>query len=376
MPKSLAKNPKRRKSSKPGAQKKLTSPATRTRPGKKHPRTAKARKRMSKSKKKHSVVGSRKKSQVEVVSSEEVDGKSARESSQSLRLKRSREARRRAQEKIKMMFNSSDDPYDRPLYWWEKSHVKYAFSHSGVKTRLELLMGSNVVRLTDRKYMMRLVSKIREEHERKQETRIEDRKMRELVRTKDLVLKRFISIQEAPAEIRQYPLFQLYSHCDSIIEQHRAKDTSKKVKIPASLYRMLYPHPSSENFEEEEGHEDVPLKEVLIDGQPVMVPMTKEEIEQQRTQQEAANDIKNGYMFTKEEYESLNYEADSVKKLKEVKTVNEMYKKAHDIVGFLISFSPKEKRKTCAMDADPASASSSAVVSAASASGASVKSRH
>lgn len=38
-------------------------------------------------------------------------------------------------------------------------------------------MGSNVVRLTDRKYMLKLMFKIRQDHETKQQNRIEERKV-------------------------------------------------------------------------------------------------------------------------------------------------------------------------------------------------------
>lgn len=36
-------------------------------------------------------------------------------------------------------------------------------------------MGSNIVRLTDRKYMLKLMSKIQQDHETKQQIRIEER---------------------------------------------------------------------------------------------------------------------------------------------------------------------------------------------------------
>jgi IS30 family transposase len=39
-------------------------------------------------------------------------------------------------------------------------------------------MGSNIVRLTDRKYMLTLIRKIREEHENQQAARIQERKVR------------------------------------------------------------------------------------------------------------------------------------------------------------------------------------------------------
>lgn len=49
------------------------------------------------------------------------------------------------------------------------------------------------------------------------------------MRTKSMILNRLISIHDAPIEIRQYPLFQLYLYCDAIVaEKH--KKVSKIIK--------------------------------------------------------------------------------------------------------------------------------------------------
>ncbi|XP_008214900.1 uncharacterized protein LOC103317755 isoform X2 [Nasonia vitripennis] len=257
---------------------------------------------------------------------------------------------------LKMMFTSSIDPYDKPLNWWEQSPVKYAFSCPTVRSRLELLMGSNVVRLTDRKYMLRLMSRIRQDHESQQEARIQDRKTRELMRTKKMILNRFIPVQEAPSEIRQYPLFQLYLYCDAIIEQRRRKRVAKKVKISKSLYRLLYPEKITDEAaiattEEEVASEEdkpEPTKEAVVDDATETVPVTREELEAAAKEKELAEDVENGYAFSREEYENLHYEAENVKKLKETRTVDEMYAKAHEIVGLLFSLAGDEKRKRCA----------------------------
>lgn len=44
---------------------------------------------------------------------------------------------------------------------------------------------------------------------------------RELMRTKNMILTRFMPIEEADSEILQYPLFQLYQYCDVL--ERRAK---------------------------------------------------------------------------------------------------------------------------------------------------------
>ncbi|XP_014238733.1 uncharacterized protein LOC106660315 [Trichogramma pretiosum] len=227
-----------------------------------------------------------------------------------------------------------------------RNTLNLSFSYCPVKSRLEGLMNSSVVRLTDRKYMLKLMSRIRQDYESKQEARIEERKYAELMRTKKLILYRFIPVQEAPPEICEYPLFKLYLYCEDVIAQRLKKRLPKKAKIPKSLYKLLYPEKPTEVADEVD--EEVPMKEILVNGEPTMVPMKPDEIEAMRKEQELAKEIEEGYMFTKEEYDSLHYETDAVKKLREAKTINEMYDRANNIVGALFSLmqSPSRHLKT------------------------------
>lgn len=50
--------------------------------------------------------------------------------------------------------------------------------YTPVRSRLTSLMDSHIVRLTDRKYMMRLTSKLQEDYETRQKVRIERRKLK------------------------------------------------------------------------------------------------------------------------------------------------------------------------------------------------------
>lgn len=52
-----------------------------------------------------------------------------------------------------------------------------SFSHPRVRSRLERLMGSSVVRITDRGYMQRLQLRLREDHEENVRKRIHDREV-------------------------------------------------------------------------------------------------------------------------------------------------------------------------------------------------------
>ncbi|XP_046823954.1 uncharacterized protein LOC124426369 [Vespa crabro] len=79
-------------------------------------------------------------------------------------------------EEKQSMFILSLDPYEKPLKWWETEHVKYAISYKPVKLRVEGLMGSHIIHLTDRQYMTTFVENIRNNYRHKQLSRIEKRK--------------------------------------------------------------------------------------------------------------------------------------------------------------------------------------------------------
>nr|XP_012147817.1 PREDICTED: uncharacterized protein LOC105663467 [Megachile rotundata] len=76
----------------------------------------------------------------------------------------------------KLLF-ASIDPNHRLLMWWETEHVRYAINYPPVKSRLEKVMGSHVVRLTDYQYMKKLAANLHEDHLEQQRTRIEGRKL-------------------------------------------------------------------------------------------------------------------------------------------------------------------------------------------------------
>lgn len=55
---------------------------------------------------------------------------------------------------------------------------RHRLSYTPVRSRLTSLMGSNVVRLTDRAYMRQLASKLQKDYEARQRARIERRKLK------------------------------------------------------------------------------------------------------------------------------------------------------------------------------------------------------
>ncbi|XP_033215807.1 uncharacterized protein LOC117172121 isoform X1 [Belonocnema kinseyi] len=242
------------------------------------------------------------------------------------------------EEKKKNIFKSTTDLYETPLRWWEKEPVKYAISHPTVRSRLETLMGSNVVRLTDRKYMLKLMSKIREDHETKQQNRIEERKKRELKRMKTMILNRLIPVQEAPEDIKQYPIFQLYLYCDAIKNAKRKRRSRKMVRIRESLYQLLYPREKGTESAEDDAEEELCMKRIKVNEETQLVPLTPEEVTTYLKEQEELKDIEDGYILNQEEFDRLHYETDAVKHLREAQTVEEMYAEAHAIVRILYSY--------------------------------------
>nr|KAF7421572.1 hypothetical protein H0235_009408 [Vespula pensylvanica] len=74
------------------------------------------------------------------------------------------------------MFILSLDPYEKPLKWWENEHVKYAINYKPVKSRVQELMGSNIIHLTDREYMKIFTDNIRKSYRDAQISRIEKKK--------------------------------------------------------------------------------------------------------------------------------------------------------------------------------------------------------
>ncbi|XP_033215815.1 uncharacterized protein LOC117172121 isoform X2 [Belonocnema kinseyi] len=216
--------------------------------------------------------------------------------------------------------------------------IECNISHPTVRSRLETLMGSNVVRLTDRKYMLKLMSKIREDHETKQQNRIEERKKRELKRMKTMILNRLIPVQEAPEDIKQYPIFQLYLYCDAIKNAKRKRRSRKMVRIRESLYQLLYPREKGTESAEDDAEEELCMKRIKVNEETQLVPLTPEEVTTYLKEQEELKDIEDGYILNQEEFDRLHYETDAVKHLREAQTVEEMYAEAHAIVRILYSY--------------------------------------
>ncbi|XP_076383386.1 uncharacterized protein LOC117228501 isoform X2 [Megalopta genalis] len=86
-----------------------------------------------------------------------------------------RRKKKREDEAVRKMFVSKRDPFEAPLKWWETEHVKYAINYPPVKLYLDDVMGSHIVRLTDRKYMQAFASSIGKHREKQQSIRMKER---------------------------------------------------------------------------------------------------------------------------------------------------------------------------------------------------------
>ncbi|KAJ8952517.1 hypothetical protein NQ318_003313, partial [Aromia moschata] len=183
------------------------------------------------------------------------------------------------------------------------------FCNPQIRSRLERLMGTNVVLLTDRVYMQRLQERILEDYEESMAKRIKAREAHEFLkieqemdRVKNLVLTGQIPLSQAPPEMAEHPVMLIENYCNLLIAERRAKIKIPRVKIPTYLYLDDTPDPPS-GLSIEQGH--VFRKQ----GDGMCIPVTTY---LQSTEEE---DVTKGYMVTQEEYERLKYVDPMVKQL-------------------------------------------------------------
>lgn len=255
--------------------------------------------------------------------------------------------------------------------WWTKATIKYAFSHPHVTSRLEKLMASNLVSLTDRDYMQRLQERIIDDYADTIEKRILKRESTELERVKNLVLNGQIPLSQAPENMADHPIMIIEKHCRRLIARRRAKIKILKVHIPTHLYSDDTPDPPS-GLSIENGHVFrkqmerlcVPVDNFLPpDSRPFYLTpedliepeeeATEEEDEEEGQEREDKKENKtettdviqeeeiieeeplDEYMFTSTEYNRLRYEQPLVKQLKKSTTAEEMYDLADALIGVL-----------------------------------------
>ncbi|XP_060518085.1 uncharacterized protein LOC132696944 [Cylas formicarius] len=214
--------------------------------------------------------------------------------------------------------------------WWQKESIQYAFNIPQVRSRLEKLMGTNYVNLTDRVYMQRLQQRILEDYEDSMDKRIKVREEEEMERVKNLVLIGKIPLDQAPPEMARHPIMLIENYCNRLIAERRAKIKMYKIKIPKYLYWDDTPDPPT-GLSIEMGHV------FGQDGDKLCQPVEK------HIESSEEEDLQLGYMMAMEEFDKAKYENNLVKKLLSCETVEEMYALADDIIGILKSLDENNK---------------------------------
>lgn len=158
---------------------------------------------------------------------------------------------------------------EKKQQWFEEQPVLIAFNLPRISARLERLMGTNVVRLTDRRYMNILRTKIQEDHMRTLQKRIEareekeeDRRLRMILKRSytadncppDLVVAHSIALAEEmenvqklmtrergsklPTELANHPVFIVNQRTNEIIQRRRSKLKTTREKNAERLLRQ------------------------------------------------------------------------------------------------------------------------------------------
>lgn len=215
--------------------------------------------------------------------------------------------------------------------WWIKPSIVYAFRHPLITFRLEKLMGSNCVKVTDREYMQVLQQRILEEYAASAGKRIKWREAEEMKRVKDLVLNGKVPITSAPAEMSDHPIIVIERICRRLIAERRAKIKVPKVNIPNHLYWDDTMDPpgglsieKGHVFRKDAGDADAPNLRVC--NPPDRFLMVSDE-----------DDIDAGYMLEQSKYEGLRYKDPNVKKIDQCESIDELYQLADIAIGPLKS---------------------------------------
>nr|CAI5836439.1 unnamed protein product [Callosobruchus analis] len=232
----------------------------------------------------------------------------------------------------------------KAMSWWDKRSIQYAFSHPQIRCRLEKLMGSHIVSLTNRQYMQTLQERILDEYAEAMDKRIKNREEEELERVKNLVLIGKIPFSQAPAEMANHPVMLIEKYCNKLIAERRAKIKVYKVKIPTYLYSDDTPDPES-GLAIEKGHVFSPPSVKLCQPYERFLPPEPVEDEEGVVAEGEEPEV-DEYMIDQEKFDLMYYEDPLVKQLKSCETIEELYELADEIIGFLRCIDDKERANT------------------------------
>ncbi|XP_023954772.2 uncharacterized protein LOC112058288 [Bicyclus anynana] len=196
-----------------------------------------------------------------------------------------------------------------------------SFAHPHVRARLEKHMGSNLVRLTDKSYMNELEERIRAVNEENLNKRISSRVLDEMERLKRLILVGKTPLKECPPELFHHPVFVFWR----MVNREVARASKKRAD---AYYRKLK---ASQKIDQ--GADEETEAEALSEEGQQLTPeqlLAKCVAELEEIKQ---SDIEKGVRFNDEQFAVLKYEANDVKILKNLTTVEELYALADKIIG-------------------------------------------
>ncbi|KAI5704697.1 hypothetical protein M8J75_007969 [Diaphorina citri] len=204
-----------------------------------------------------------------------------------------------------------------------------SFNLPPLQTRLEKLMGSNVVRLTDRNYMLSLRKKIQEEYEETVRKRIQSREQAEIDRQKKLILDGKMPFSDAPSELTNHPVFKITQITHQMLDEKKYKAKRCKKSAPNN-----HDHKASPGGQQNPQH-------LCLDASGGRASSQSGDPSQSSARTDGDNTVQAGdtgeqeYVFTQEQFDRLRYETQSVKYLRGLETVQEIYETANLIVGEL-----------------------------------------
>ncbi|XP_023296347.2 centrosome-associated protein CEP250 isoform X1 [Lucilia cuprina] len=134
---------------------------------------------------------------------------------------------RRRRDKQKLQANELDPEYAlSPADYSDL--IKCTFNLPRISAALERLMGTNVVRLTDRNYMKELRERIEDDYRANLQKRIKARELKEVERERILIIEGKTNV--IPAELADDPIFVVDKKADLEILKSRAKLKTNREK--------------------------------------------------------------------------------------------------------------------------------------------------
>lgn len=170
--------------------------------------------------------------------------------------------------------------------------------------------------------MQKLQERMYQDNISVQKMRMRQREAQEVEREKILILEGKIPVEEASKELMEHPVFKISQLTKKIIEEKRAK-----MRPPPPIMSSYYYGNLDEDGQVGAGESAAVLG--ITAGRRGSVDGVEETDDCFVDQDE----VSQGFMFTQEMYDKLKYESPLVRELRKLKSVDEMYALADEIIG-------------------------------------------